>query len=112
MQWWSYIKIRTQRIPISAIGSKTGSPDTNGRNRSRSLLKTKCRGLPPESFCTEFSGAGTPITKRVALKGVRHDDGARQFERSALGRRHGKDGGLGFGGSRRGRICDVHRGED
>jgi hypothetical protein len=37
------------------------------------LLKTKCRELPLESFCIGFSGAGTPITKRVALKGVRCD---------------------------------------
>jgi hypothetical protein len=37
------------------------------------LLNTKCRGLPPERFCTEFSGAGTLITKRFALKEVRRD---------------------------------------
>src|SRR5271165_5285969 len=90
MQWWSYIKIRTQRSPISSIGAKTGSPDTNDQNRSRSLLKTKCRGLPPENFCTEFSGADTPLIKRAALKGMRHDR-ARQFKRCAHGRRHGKN---------------------
>src|SRR6202011_5059755 len=93
--------MRVHRSPRSSIGAKTGSPDTNDQNQSRSLLKTKCRGLPPESFCTEFSGAGTPITKRVALKGVRHD-GARQFKRGALGGRHGKNGGGWWGGGRKG----------
>ena len=58
MQWWSYIKIKAHRSPKPSIGAKTGSPDTNDQNQSRLLLKTKCRGLPPESFCTGFSGVG------------------------------------------------------
>src|SRR6266436_4409282 len=79
MQWSSYIKIRAHRSPISSIGAKTGSPDTNDQNRSRSLLKTKCRGLRPENFCTEFSEGGMPIMKRAAPKGMRHD-GADQIK--------------------------------
>jgi fatty-acyl-CoA synthase len=37
------------------------------QNQSRSLMKTRCRELRPESFCTECSGAGTVGTKRLAL---------------------------------------------
>ena len=49
------IKVRAHRSPNSSIGAKTGSPDTNGQNQSRSSMKTRCRELLPESFCTERS---------------------------------------------------------
>src|ERR1700731_2143418 len=111
MQESSCTKVRAHRSPKSSIGSKTGSPDTKDQNRSRSLLKTKCRGLRPENFCTEFSEVGTRITKRAAPKGTRHD-GAGQIKRGAVGRHPGKSRQRSVSGCRSDRVRVVYGGEN